>query len=125
MVLSAQPESVAVARRTLARDLSLQNVDSESTFAVLLVASELIANAIEHGSRPGDQVEVAYVIASGRVHLAVRDNARLRRAPMALTADSERVNGRGLHLIERLASWDERIVDGRREVQAIVTIGAD
>lgn len=122
IVLAARPDSVRAARKTLARDLSHRSVGSESTFNVLLVASELIANAIEHGSRPGDEIEVAYVIGSSEVQIIVRDNARHGRAPMALTSDSERPNGRGLHLVERLATWKEQIVNGRREVCAEVPI---
>ena len=122
IVLAARPDSVRAARKTLARDLSQRSVDSESTFNVLLVASELIANAIEHGSLPGDDVELAYAIGAAQVQIVVRDHARHGRAPMALTSDSNRLNGRGLHLVERLASWNERIVSGRREVSAEVPI---
>lgn len=122
IVLAARPDSVRAARKTLARDLSHRSVDPESTYNVLLVASELITNAIEHGSRPGDTVEIAYVIGSSQVQIIVRDNARHGGAPMALTSDSERPNGRGLHLVERLADWNEQIVNGRREVSAEVPI---
>jgi anti-sigma regulatory factor (Ser/Thr protein kinase) len=122
IVLAARPDSVRAARKTLARDLSQRSVDSESTFNVLLVASELITNAIEHGSRPGDDVELAWAIGPNQVQIIVRDNARPGRAPIALTSDSERPNGRGLHLVERLASWNEQIVNGRREVAAEVSI---
>lgn len=122
IVVAAQPDSVRVVRKTLARELSDRHVDSESAFNVLLVASELIANAIEHGSRPGDEVALAYTIGSKQVQIVVRDNARRGRAPTALTSDAERANGRGLHLVERIASWEERIVNGRREVSAEVPI---
>jgi anti-sigma regulatory factor (Ser/Thr protein kinase) len=122
IVVPAQPDSVRVVRKTLAQELSERDVDSESTFNVLLVASELIANAIKHGSRPGDEVALVYAIGSKQVQIVVRDNARRGRAPMALTSDAERANGRGLHLVERIATWDERIVNGRREVSAEVPI---
>lgn len=85
IVVPAQPDSVRVVRKTLARELSDRQVDSESTFNVLLVASELIANAIEHGSRPGDEVALAYTIGSKQFNslcATTRDEAeRRQRSP--------------------------------------------
>ena len=37
---------------------------------------------------------------------------------MALTPDERRPAGRGLQIVEQLAAWSERVVDGRREVRA-------
>jgi hypothetical protein len=39
-------------------------------------------------------------------------------ALVALSPDERRSAGRGLQIVEQLADWSERVVDGRREVRA-------
>jgi len=85
------------------------------------VVSELSSNAIVHGGRgnaPDEQIEVGYLFDGGDLTLSVRDPARGRSAPVTLTAEAWRDSGRGLQIVDWLAEWSERIIDGRREVQA-------
>jgi hypothetical protein len=42
--------------------------------------------------------------------------------PVALTPDQQRPAGRGLGIVERLAEWSERVVDGQRGVCAELTL---
>jgi anti-sigma regulatory factor (Ser/Thr protein kinase) len=116
--LAAEPRSVSVARRLLAQLLDACGVGSEQKSYALLVASELIANAITHGSRPGDEIAVEFAVQPRCVRICVRDPVRSASAPVALSPEERRPFGRGLQIVEQLADWSERVVDGRREVWA-------
>jgi anti-sigma regulatory factor (Ser/Thr protein kinase) len=120
--LAAEPLSVAVARRLLAQLLDACAVGSEHRSDALLVASEVVANAIRHGSRPGDEIAVEFAVRPGSVQICVRDPVRSRSAPVALSADGRRPSGRGLQIVDQLADWTERVVHGRREVRATLTL---
>jgi anti-sigma regulatory factor (Ser/Thr protein kinase) len=118
--LAAEPRSVSVARRLLAQLLDARGVSSDHRSDALLVASELVANAVRHGSSPGDEITVEFAVRPGTVRICVRDPVRNRSAPVALSADDRRPSGRGLQIVEQIADWSERIVHGRREVRATV-----
>lgn len=120
--LAAEPRSVSIARRLLAQLLDARGVRSEQKSNALLVASELVANAIRHGSRPGDEIAVEFAVQPRCVRIRVRDPVRSASAPIALSADERRPSGRGLQIVEQLAEWSERIVHGRREVWAKVML---
>ncbi|MFC5667403.1 ATP-binding protein [Kitasatospora misakiensis] len=99
--LSAVPESVGVARRRLRDVLRIAGVglpEDRADSAELLV-SELVTNALRHAV--GEiGVEVAIGVAVLRV--SVRD--RSDRAPQLRTAGDLDTGGRGLALVEALAS---------------------
>jgi anti-sigma regulatory factor (Ser/Thr protein kinase) len=88
----------------------------------VLVTRALPPNAVCHGSRPGDQIRLDVSLKGGRLRIGVRDAARGGSTPVALTPDEQRAAGRGLAMVEWLADWSERIVDGRREVRAELTL---
>jgi anti-sigma regulatory factor (Ser/Thr protein kinase) len=85
------------------------------------VTSELVTNAVCHGSRPGDEISVEVSLKGSRFRIGVRDAARGGSTPVALTPDEQRPAGRGLAMVDWLTEWSERIVDGRREVRAELT----
>jgi anti-sigma regulatory factor (Ser/Thr protein kinase) len=107
-----------VARRLLAQLLDARGVRSKNRADALLVASEMVANAISHGSHPGDQITVEFAVRPRYVRIRVRDPVRSSSSPAALSADEHRPSGRGLQIVEQLAYWSERVVNGRREVRA-------
>ncbi|WP_433398484.1 ATP-binding protein [Streptomyces sp. CA-146814] len=80
---------------------------------VALVVAELAANAVRHGSLPGREfaVRVDYEGAASRFRIEVSD-ARLGRTPEeAVLPPADRETGRGLFLVECLASrwgWEPR-----------------
>ena len=116
---AADGRSVAAARRLLAQILDAAGVRGEPRSHALLVASELITNAISHGSRTGDEITVEFAVQSRRVRICVRDPIRRGSSTLvALSPDERRPAGRGLQIVEQLADWSERVVDGRREVRA-------
>jgi anti-sigma regulatory factor (Ser/Thr protein kinase) len=116
--LAADPRSVSMARRLLAQILDATGVRGELRSHALLVASELVTIAISHGSRPGDEIAVEFAVQPRRVRICVRDPIRGNSALVALTPDERRPAGRGLQIVDQLAAWSERVVDGRREVRA-------
>jgi anti-sigma regulatory factor (Ser/Thr protein kinase) len=122
IVLAAEPESVPRARALLTRFLDAEGIEGDVRRNVLLVASELVTNAISHGSGPGDEIGISYTIKGEFLCISVRDAIRGSSVPVALTADDQRADGRGLTLVDRLAHWSERVVDGRREVRAEVRL---
>jgi anti-sigma regulatory factor (Ser/Thr protein kinase) len=116
--LPAESSSVSTARGLLAQILDVAGVRDEPRSHALLIASELVTNAISHGSHDGDEIAVEFAVESRRVRICVRDPMRGNSAVMALTPDERRPTGRGLQIVEQLADWSEGVVDGRREVRA-------
>jgi anti-sigma regulatory factor (Ser/Thr protein kinase) len=121
-ILQAEPAAIADARALLDRTLAEAGVDRARRYEALLVTSELVTNAVSHGSRPGDQISVEFKLDGRQLCVRVRDAARSRTIPVALTPDERRPTGRGLNIVDRLADWSERIVDGQREVRAELTV---
>ncbi len=66
-----------------------------------LLASELVTNAVKHGPR-GGVVEVAVRQAGDRLRVAVRDESS--RRPVRLEPGPTALSGRGVMLVDRLAS---------------------
>jgi anti-sigma regulatory factor (Ser/Thr protein kinase) len=122
VLLAAEPRSVPAARGLLARMLDAAGVRGEPRADALLVASELVANAVSHGSRAGDEIGIEFVLQRGRLRICVRDRIRGRSTPVALTANEQRPAGRGLEIVEQLTDWSERVVGGWREVRAELTL---
>lgn len=115
--LVAEPKAVGEARMLLKGALCDRGTDRHRVQDVLIVASEVVANAIHHGSCRGDRIELEFTLADDRVVLCVRDAGRTRTVPKVLPLGEERDAGRGLAIVARLARWSERVVDGRREVR--------
>jgi anti-sigma regulatory factor (Ser/Thr protein kinase) len=120
--LRAEPAAVAAARLLLDRALEHAGIERARRSDALLATSELVTNAVSHGSRPGDQISVEFQLKHRRLSIRVRDAARARTIPVALTPDEQRSSGRGLSIVDRLAEWTERVVDGQREVRAELTL---
>jgi anti-sigma regulatory factor (Ser/Thr protein kinase) len=117
--LVAEPKAVGEARKLLGDVLSDRGIDRQRVQDVLLVTSELVANAVHHGSCRGDRVELEFQISHHTLTLCVRDAARAgATTPQVQALGGERSAGRGLAIVSRLARWSERVIDGRREVRA-------
>ena len=80
-----------------------------------LVASELVANAVEHGGGP---IELALDEAPGRLRITVSSDAGSAE-PEVVSAAMDAGSGRGLALVSSLAErWGWERVDGRLAVWA-------
>jgi anti-sigma regulatory factor (Ser/Thr protein kinase) len=103
-------------RRSVAR--TLEDVDDGVVADVLLALDEAVSNAIRHGSRAGDPVEVSVESDSEWVEMSVRDGGPTRRLPRlpAEPPPALETGGRGLWLILQLVDEVrlQRIGDGTR-----------
>jgi anti-sigma regulatory factor (Ser/Thr protein kinase) len=115
---AAEPRAVSAARGLVAQVLEAAGIDDERRADALLVACELVANAIHHGSGDDDQIAVEVAVVPPNVRICVRDPGRGSAAPAARNPDEHAQSGRGLQIVEALASWSERTVAGYREVVA-------
>jgi len=116
--LVAEPKAVGEARKLLGDVLCDRGIGRQQMQDALLVTSELVANAVHHGSRRGDRVELEIQISHHTLSLCIRDAARAGAAPQVQAPSGERSAGRGLAIVSRLCRWSERVIDGRREVRA-------
>ncbi|MFD7854220.1 ATP-binding protein [Streptomyces microflavus] len=100
----AVPESVGPARRYVGEAVAYQEPSvSEDVLGTLqLLASELVTNAVRYGTEPGDSFKVTVAAGPGRCRVEVHDTRR--RTPRLRPVSDQRVRGRGLHLVEALAS---------------------
>ncbi|MEF3114474.1 ATP-binding protein [Streptomyces chrestomyceticus] len=105
LILASTKEAPAAAR-AYAREFVEQAVadpDPEHTFTVTLVVSELVTNAIRYGTEPGDSLLVALDADDNRTRIEVHDT--VRREPRLKPESDERGRGRGLFIVEALATW--------------------
>lgn len=110
--LGDEPSAVPAARHRLADVLADQPMPADVVDSVLLVASELVANAVEHG---GGAESLELDRERDAVLLRVWDGGLGRPEPHPLVLDS--VRGRGLVLVEALASsWGYEPADGHKSV---------
>jgi anti-sigma regulatory factor (Ser/Thr protein kinase) len=102
------------ARAYLADELPRLAVRPDVVESAVLIASELVTNAYQHG-RSGD-VRLIVSIAAGTLRLTVADQTPYVPLPAAEAADEEAECGRGLFLVELLAeTWGHRPVGGDPE----------
>ena len=120
--IRAEPGAPGAARAFLRAHL-VADLDTERRRDVELIVSELVTNAVQHGSNPGDDIELALEPRGRTVYIGVTDRCRHRNSPALFASSTDREFGRGLLTIERLADrWGDEIVAGRRRVWAIVSL---
>ncbi|MFJ8017483.1 ATP-binding protein [Streptomyces sp. NPDC096339] len=105
------PLARAELRKALA-DWGLSELEGDA----LLVASELVTNAVRHAAAPRDrEIETRYVRLGNGVRVEVHDTSPAR--PVLVAADRDDDGGRGLHLVAAVADrWavGERVGPGKR-----------
>lgn len=107
------PESVGLARRLTMLSLDVWHLEDLADTA-LLVCSELVTNSVDHATSASMRLTVTRT-AERSVRVAVSD--RSRRLPMLLSGDSDGESGRGLILVDTLATkwgtdtmrWGKRV----------------
>ena len=79
----------------------------------LLLVSELVSNSVLHAG-PTDAIELAAHLSGDAVRVEVRDDGAGFEPPSSITCPSPRqFDGRGLYLVDRLASrWGASVEDG-------------
>ena len=100
------PRAVPVARRALSDALGLAGVPAPAADDAGLVLTELLANAIEHGTPRADgSLGVAWQVTSDEIVLEVSDGgpAPVDGRPEAARGES---GGRGLLLVRALSAFE-------------------
>ena len=105
----AEPAAVGPARRELREALSRWDVGPDTIDAAMLCMSELVTNAVVHAAS-GCRVHVANT--SGTITVTVRSAGSPVLPPDAATDGSLEVHGRGLALVDALASRWGSDLDG-------------
>ena len=109
--LPPEPRSATRARQ-LTREQLASACPEEAVEVAALLVTELVSNAILHART--DIVLIVDVV-PGRVVLRVRDGSDI--APVARGYGTEAATGRGIALVEQLASeWGVDHADGGKEV---------
>jgi anti-sigma regulatory factor (Ser/Thr protein kinase) len=107
------------ARRRLAEQLDLWGIAESDSESVLLVANELVANAVDHAHT---DLELAVSFDGTAIIVEVHDQSMLepRLQPLNPTA----ARGRGLQMVNALAkSWSCIRDAGGKTVQAVIVLG--
>ncbi|HYI80616.1 MAG TPA: ATP-binding protein [Thermoleophilaceae bacterium] len=99
MTIDADPERLGEAREWAHRAASQAGLDETDCYQVKLAVSEVVANAIQHGSKGrGDQIGIAAFEADGSLVFEVRDSGTFVAPMNRATIDDE--SGRGLELVK-------------------------
>ncbi|MER5783726.1 ATP-binding protein [Streptomyces mobaraensis] len=105
LILPSTTEAPAAAR-SHAREVienAVADPDPEYLFTVTLVVSELVTNSVRYGTEPGDSLRVVLDADETRTRVEVHDT--VRREPRLKPESDERGRGRGLHIVDALATW--------------------
>jgi anti-sigma regulatory factor (Ser/Thr protein kinase) len=105
--VAADPAAVAESRRFMRQTLQAWGVDQDTTDTAVLCLSELVTNAVIH-ARAGCLVRV--VLEAGILTTSVRDGGSPNGAVAAPADDPLQVHGRGLQLVDALATrWGSEL----------------
>ncbi|MFF8810690.1 ATP-binding protein [Streptomyces pactum] len=103
--------SVGEARRRVLTRLREWGVDQETRENAELVVSELFTNAVRHTT--SEQVRCEVRLTGSRLRLEVADQGCARTVPRARRPGADQEGGRGLMLVEALATaWGVQPHDG-------------
>ena len=105
----------AIARTRLAGFLTVHQAPSQVIDDALIVLSEMIANAVSHGSPdPEGRMELSWAIHDDLLELSVSD-AGVGASLKPVDFDEDSLSGRGLSIIRRVADrWWVDLDNGTR-----------
>jgi anti-sigma regulatory factor (Ser/Thr protein kinase) len=116
------PSSAAVVRRSVADDLAGSGIEEDSIDDVVLVASELVGNAVTHAAASFDSsLAVSWDVEPDAVVIRVLDGSP--ELPKQRATKDDEKGGRGLAIVAALAAdWGVRCNDRGKQVWARVAI---
>jgi anti-sigma regulatory factor (Ser/Thr protein kinase) len=121
MIALDAPSAVHEARHRTGAVLSRWRCQRELIEDAVLVVSEVVTNAVEHGA---GQVRVRLLRRHASVRIEVQDDSPIPPVLLALGRTAER--GRGLHIVTRLAArWGSRRTTAGKVVWAELPSGVD
>lgn len=114
------PSSAAVARRSVAAAFQKAGLSSDQAYDAALIASELVGNAVRHGSPlPSGHLAVEWSFGNEGYTISVTDGGHPSDRIAAREAGSMDVSGRGLMIVEALCrDWGVANTDGHTTVWA-------
>ncbi|MGI8762103.1 MAG: ATP-binding protein [Jatrophihabitantaceae bacterium] len=120
-----EPSSAALVRHELAADLARHRLDADTIDEVVLVASELVGNAIRHTpAAPPHPLDVSWEVEADGVTVRVADSSEQYPTPRLATPDAP--SGRGLAIVAAMSdSWGVDPADGGKRVWAHVSVRQD
>ena len=116
ILIPADLSSIAVARAAIQDALTASGWGQSETHRVVLVTSEAVANAVEHGSQPGELVEIVFHVTADEAKVRILDSGGSVPwvGPQSVNPPSTTsVRGRGVALIKALAQKVEYRPAGR------------
>lgn len=118
------PASAALVRERIAADLAAGHVTRDSVADVVLVASELVGNAVIHASQPDDlqvELDVIWEFDDGSVIVRVGDSSDVPPRPRQAAPDAG--SGRGLAIVAAVAEeWGVHRLARGKQVWARVPV---
>jgi anti-sigma regulatory factor (Ser/Thr protein kinase) len=121
LAVTHDPASAARVRHSIADDLLRREVVQDRIDDVVLVANELVTNAVLHAAAPDDGLDVVWEVAPDYVFVQVADASA--ELPRRRTTDETLGRGRGLSIVAALAlDWGVRRTDHGKQVWARVPI---
>ena len=94
LVLAAEKTAPGRARAALRAFLASEDLTAERLYDLQLLVSEVVSNAVRHGSRDGDEVEVAYERRGDELQVSVVDAGRGVSGPTVRASSSKRPSTR-------------------------------
>ena len=120
LLVRHDPASAAIVRREITADLVAQSVTRDSVADVVLVASELVGNAVTHCADTND-LDIAWDVQGNVVTVRVKDGSDDQ--PSRRTATTSATNGRGLAIVAAIAAeWGVQRADPGKQVWARVPV---
>ncbi|MBV9593869.1 MAG: ATP-binding protein [Actinobacteria bacterium] len=104
MSVPYEPASGAIVRRRLATDLTAAGLASTVIDDAVLIAAELVANAVRHGGvASSGSITVSWEYDASSVTVRVTDGGGIGR-PIVRHPKPDQTSGRGLGIVEALAA---------------------
>jgi anti-sigma regulatory factor (Ser/Thr protein kinase) len=125
LAVNHDPANAAVVRHSIAADLADRAVTPERIDDVVLVASELVSNAVVHAEGQGgkDDLDIAWELQPDCVLIRVLDTSP--DLPFRRTTKASDTRGRGLSIVAALAlDWGVKRTSSGKQVWARVPIGS-
>jgi anti-sigma regulatory factor (Ser/Thr protein kinase) len=118
LAVAPKPASAALVRHSIAADLRGREVAQDRVDDVVLVASELVSNAVVHAAAPDEaELGVTWEVEPDAVVVRVLDSSP--DLPQGRTADENDTRGRGLFIVAALAlDWGVRRTRQGKQVWA-------
>lgn len=122
LAIASDPTSAALVRRSIADDLESERVTPDSIDDVVLVASELVGNAVLHAATGTDQnLDVTWEVEPEAVVVRVLDGSP--ELPRQRSTNENETGGRGLSIVAAIAAdWGVRRNDSGKQVWARIPI---